>query len=198
MAAGYVRPGVAKVLIEYGADVEVQDEKRRTPLDLAREVLRATPKGNPVQFAKRVGLESVVEILEGEMFEYAEVQEIMEKRGKGERVEYLVKWKDGGDNEWVKAGVIGEDLVKDFEGGLEYGVAECVVGMREGGEGGGGGREFLVKWTDLDEATWEPEENVDPDLIKEFLESGAKEGRLEQSAEAAASSIGGGPGGSGS
>jgi signal recognition particle protein len=27
-----------------------------------------------------------------------------------------------------------------------------------------------VKWTDIDEATWEPEENVDLDLIKEFEE----------------------------
>jgi hypothetical protein len=28
-----------------------------------------------------------------------EVQEILEKRGKGDHLEYLVKWKDGGDNE---------------------------------------------------------------------------------------------------
>ena len=25
-----------------------------------------------------------------------------------------------------------------------------------------------MKWTDIEEATWEPVENVDPDLIKEF------------------------------
>lgn len=165
MAAGYVRPGVVKLLIEYGADPEAEDDKRRTPLDLAGEVLRATPKGNPVQFARRLGLENVIKVLEDAIFEYAEVQEIMEKRGKGDKVEYLVKWKDGGDNEWVKAGMIGEDLVKDFEDGLEYAVAECLVGRREGEEGR---REYLVKWTDIEEATWEPEENVDPDLIKEY------------------------------
>lgn len=34
------------------------------------------------------------------MFEYAEVQEILERRGKGENLEYLVRWKDGA-NEWV-------------------------------------------------------------------------------------------------
>jgi signal recognition particle protein len=168
MAAGYVKPGVVKVLLELGADPEIQDDKGRAPLDLAKEVLKVTPKGNPVQFARRLGLESVIRMLEGAIFEYAEVQEILEKRGKGDHLEYLIKWKDGGDNEWVKAGLIGEDLVRDYEAGLEYAVAEGVVGKRVGDDGG---REFLVKWTDMEEATWEPEENVDPELIKEFEET---------------------------
>ncbi|XP_058188446.1 signal recognition particle 43 kDa protein, chloroplastic [Rhododendron vialii] len=170
IAAGYVKPGVAKLLIELGADPEAEDDRGRTPLDLAREVLKATPMGNPMQFARRLGLENVIKVLEEAIFEYAEVQEILEKRGKGDKVEYLVKWKDGGDNEWVKAVAIGEDMVKDFEAGLEYAVAECVVGRREGEEGQGKW-EYLVKWTDIEEATWEPEENVDPDLIKAFEES---------------------------
>lgn len=63
-----------------------------------------------------------------------------------------------------KAGLIAEDLVRDFEAGLEYAVAEGVMGKME----------YLVKWRDIDdEATWEPEENVDPDLIKAFEENGA-------------------------
>jgi signal recognition particle protein len=141
MAAGYVKPGVVKVLLELGADLGIQDDKGRAPLDLTKEVLKVTPKGNPVQFARRLGLESVIRMLEGVIFEYAEVQEILEKRGKGDHLEYLVKWKDGGDNEWVNAGLIGEDLVKDYEVGLEYAVAG-VVGKRVGDDGG---REFLVK-----------------------------------------------------
>ncbi|KAJ0010106.1 hypothetical protein Pint_34195 [Pistacia integerrima] len=165
MAAGYVKPGVVKVLLELGADADVEDDRGLTPLGLAKQILSVTPKGNPMQFARRLGLESVIRNLEEAVFEYAEVQEIMEKRGKGDQVEYLVKWKDGGDNEWVKAGLIGEDLVMDYEAGLEYGVAEGVVGKRMGDDGK---QEYLVKWTDIDEATWEPEENVDPDLIKEF------------------------------
>jgi signal recognition particle protein len=107
MAAGYVKPGVVKVLLELGADPEIQDDKGRVPLDLAKEVLKVTPKGNPVQFARRLGLESVIRMLEGAIFKYAEVQEILEKRGKGDHLEYLVKWKDSGDNEWVKAGLKG-------------------------------------------------------------------------------------------
>ncbi|XP_059647418.1 signal recognition particle 43 kDa protein, chloroplastic [Cornus florida] len=173
MAAGYVKPGVAKVLIEYGADPEVEDERGRTPLDLAREVLRSTPKGNAMQFARRLGLENVIKVLEEAIFEYAEVQEILEKRGKGDNLEYLVMWKDGEDNEWVNARLIGEDLVNDFEAGLEYAVAECIVGRRDGEDGK---KEYLVKWSDIEEATWEPEENVDPDLIKEFDEVGQRDG----------------------
>ncbi|KAL2544124.1 Signal recognition particle 43 kDa protein [Forsythia ovata] len=165
MAAGYVRPGVAKVLLEFGADPELEDDRGRTPLELAREILNVTPKGNPVQFARRLGLENVIRVLEDAIFEYAEVEVILEKRGKGENTEYLVKWKDGGNNEWVKAALIAEDLVKDFEAGLEYAVAESIVDTREGE---GGKTEYLVKWTDIEEATWEPEENVDPDLIQEF------------------------------
>jgi signal recognition particle protein len=66
----------------------------------------------------------------------------LDKRGKGDHLEYLVKWEDGGDNEWVKVGLIGEDLVRDYEAGLEYAVAKRVVGKRVGDDGG---REFLVK-----------------------------------------------------
>ncbi|TMW85346.1 hypothetical protein EJD97_023294 [Solanum chilense] len=165
MAAGYVKPGVAKLLIEIGADPEVQDYRGQTPLSLARMVLNQTPKGNPMQFARRLGLETVIRVLEDAIFEYAQVEEILEKRGKGENVEYLVKWKDGEDNEWVKAWLISEDLVRDFEAGLEYAEAECILEKREGDDGKG---EYLVKWTDIEEATWEPEENVDPLLIEDF------------------------------
>ncbi|XP_059294044.1 signal recognition particle 43 kDa protein, chloroplastic isoform X2 [Lycium ferocissimum] len=165
MAAGYVKPGVAKLLIELGADPEVEDYRGQTPLSLARMILNQTPKGNPMQFARRLGLENVIRVLEDAIFEYAQVEEILEKRGKGENVEYLVKWKDGEDNEWVKAWLINEDLVNDFEAGLEYAVAECILEKRDGEDGKG---EYLVKWTDIEEATWEPQENVDPLLIEDF------------------------------
>ncbi|XP_073312860.1 signal recognition particle 43 kDa protein, chloroplastic-like [Primulina huaijiensis] len=165
MAAGYVKPGVAKLLLDYGADPELEDDRKQTPLELARSILRVTPKGNPVQFARRLGLENVIKILEDAIYEYSEVEVILERRGKGMNTEYLVMWKDGEANEWVKKGMIGEDLVKDFEAGLEYAVAESILDEREGGEGN---KEYLVKWTDMEEPTWEPEENVDPDLIMEF------------------------------
>ncbi|KAJ1410073.1 Chromo-like domain superfamily [Sesbania bispinosa] len=104
MAAGYVRPSVAKLLLELGAEPEVEDYCGKTPLDLAREILKATPKGNPM-------------VLEGAIFEYTEVEEILEEMGEGENLEYLVRWKDGGANEWMKAKFVAEDLVKNYEVG---------------------------------------------------------------------------------
>ncbi|OMO80010.1 hypothetical protein CCACVL1_13228 [Corchorus capsularis] len=192
MATGYIKPGVAKLLLDLGADPEVEDDRGLTPLALAKEILKVTPKGNPMQFGRRLGLESVIRILEDSVYEYAEVEAILEKRGKGENLEYLVKWKDGSDNEWVKAKFVAEDLVKDFEAGLEYAVAEGVVAKRMGDDGK---NEYLVKWADLDDETWEPEENVDPDLIKEF-EEGQVQGNngsffKDQNLDASTGQIGG-------
>ncbi|KAE8645681.1 hypothetical protein Csa_020568 [Cucumis sativus] len=154
MAAGYVKPETVELLVELGADPEIDDEKGRTALELAKEILKATPR---VQFMRRLGLEKVIRAVE--------------KRGKGENLEYLVKWKDGEDNEWVKVGLIAEDLVGDYEAGLEYAVAEAVVGKRVGDDGK---MEYLVKWTDIQDATWEPLDNVDPDLINEFEKAQAQ------------------------
>lgn len=163
MAAGYVQPDAVAALVELGADAEVEDERGLTPLELAREILKTTPKGNPMQFGRRIGLEKVISILEDQVFEYAEVEEILEKRGRGKDVEYLVKWKDGGDCDWVKGVHVAEDVVKDYEAGLEYAVAERVMGKRMGDDGN---TEYLVKWTDMADATWEPEENVNISLVQ--------------------------------
>jgi signal recognition particle protein len=56
MAAGYVKLGVVKVLLELGVDPEIQDDKGRAPLDLAKEVLKVTPKGNPFNLQGDWGL----------------------------------------------------------------------------------------------------------------------------------------------
>ncbi|KAJ0967030.1 hypothetical protein J5N97_023947 [Dioscorea zingiberensis] len=166
VAAGYGRAGAVRVLVEAGADVGAVDGRGRTALEVAKEVLAATPKGNPAAFGRRMGLEGVIRELEKEVFEYAEVGKVVDVRGEGERREYLVEWRDGGEREWVKERWVAEDVVRDFEEGLEYGVAEKVVGRREGEEGEG--VEYLVKWVDLEEATWEPAENVDAELVEEF------------------------------
>jgi signal recognition particle protein len=186
MAAGYVRPGVTKLLLELGADPEITDDRGKTALDLARELLKATPKGNPMQFGRRIGLEGVVRVLEEAVFEYVEVEEIMEKRGKGENLEYLVKWKDESANEWVKARYVAEDLVKDYEAGLEYAVAEAVVGRRVGDDGK---YECLVKWVDLEEPTWEPEENVDSELVKVFELSNNNQAQPKPSIDSGLSTV---------
>ncbi|EPS60954.1 hypothetical protein M569_13846, partial [Genlisea aurea] len=165
MAAGYVKPGVVDLLIKFGADPEIEDARGRTPLDLAKEIFKSTPQ---LQLGRRIGLENVIRVLEGAIYEFAEVEEILEKRGKGADVEYLVKWKDAAANEWVKSAAVAEDLVADFEAGLEYAVAESISDRRETPEGK---IEYLVNWVDTAEPTWEPPENVDPHLITKFLEN---------------------------
>ncbi|ERM96582.1 signal recognition particle 43 kDa protein, chloroplastic [Amborella trichopoda] len=168
MAAGYARESTVRVLIELGADAEAEDTKGRTTLGLALEVLGATSKANPVEFARRLALQGVVRVLEEAVYEDAEVEAILEKRerGVGKGVEYLVKWRDGRPSEWVGEAFVAEDLAKDFEEGLEYAVAEAVVGRRKAEEKEGW--EYLVKWADIDVPTWEPQENVDPELVAEF------------------------------
>lgn len=167
MAAGYGRAAAIKALLELGADPDVADRRGRTAMGLAREVLAATPKGSPAAFGRRLGLEAAARELEAAAYEFAEVAEVVEKRGKGERTEYLVRWRDGGDNEWVAARLVAADVAADYEAGLEYGVAVAVAGVRPAGEAGK--KEYLVKWADLDDPTWEPEENVDPALIDEYM-----------------------------
>ncbi|EHA8586976.1 putative signal recognition particle 43 kDa protein, chloroplastic [Cocos nucifera] len=174
VAAGYGQAAAVRALLEAGADAAAVDGRGRTALELAREVLAATPA---VALGRRAGLAAAAVELEGAVYEWAEVEKLVEGRGKGKRREYLVEWKDGG-REWVRKEWVAEDLVADFEAGLEYGVAEAVVGWREAAEGGG--KEYLVKWVDIEEATWEPEANVDPELVEDF------ERRQRESVQAAA------------
>ncbi|XP_008780746.2 probable signal recognition particle 43 kDa protein, chloroplastic [Phoenix dactylifera] len=172
VAAGYGQAAAVRALLEAGADAAAVDEKGKTALELAREVLAATPA---VALGRRAGLAAAAAELEGAVYEWAEVERVVEGRGEGKRREYLLEWKDGG-REWVRKEWVAEDLVADFEAGLEYGVAEAVVARREAAEGGG--KEYLVKWVDIEEATWEPEANVDPDLVQDF------ERRQRESAQA--------------
>jgi len=58
----------------------------------------------------------------------------------------------------------GEDLVSDYEQGLEYGVAQKILEKREED----GLVEYLVKWEDSDENTWEPPGNLAVELVAEF------------------------------
>lgn len=172
IAAGYVKQGAVKALVELGANPEIEDSQGRIPIALAQDLLSKTSRSNPLQFAKRLALEGVIKVLEDSIFENIEVEQILDKRtGVGDKVEYLVKWKDGAPEEWLAAEFIGEDLVQDYEAGLEYGMAENILEKREEN----GVIEYLVKWADIELPTWEPLENVAPDLVAEFENVPVKE-----------------------
>ncbi|KAL3697098.1 hypothetical protein R1sor_011174 [Riccia sorocarpa] len=167
IAAGYVHTSVVKALIGAGADPDLEDDKGRSPLSLAQELLDKTPKNNPLQFARRIDLDQVVKALDEAMFETVEVEQILDKRsGEDGVAEYLVKWSDDSEDSWVQASDVGEDLLKDFEEGLEYAIVDKVLMKRLLDSK----VEYLVKWSD-DKETWEPEENVSPEVIAEFTAS---------------------------
>ncbi|ONL93361.1 Signal recognition particle 43 kDa protein chloroplastic [Zea mays] len=171
MAVGYGRAGAVRALLELGADPEAPDGQGRTPLELVQEVLARAPKGNPATFQLRQGLEAAQKELEKAVYEWAEVEKVIDGRGEGKWREYLVEWRDGGEREWVKAAWVAEDLVSDFEAGLEYAVAEAVLDKRQAATATAEEEdswEYLVKWVDIEEATWEPAENVDTELVQKF------------------------------
>ncbi|GLJ05629.1 hypothetical protein SUGI_0021770 [Cryptomeria japonica] len=179
IASGYMKQGAVRVLVELGADLEIEDSRGRTPMALVQDLLASTSPANPLQFARRLALEGVIKELENAVFEYVEVEQILDKRtGAGGTVEYLVKWKDNSSEEWLPAESIGEDLVQDYEAGLEYGIAEKILEKREEN----GVSEYLIKWTDIDVPTWEPLENVAPELVADFENVSVKEveDRLEK------------------
>ncbi|CAI5512136.1 unnamed protein product [Closterium sp. Naga37s-1] len=168
----YVHSTIVRALLDHGADPEQEDKQQRSPLILAEQLLKATPANNPGAFARRLALDNVVKMLDEAVFEESEVDQILDKRiAEDGTVEYLVKWQDDSEDSWEPVENIGEDLVKDFEEGLEYGVAEKILEKRVVGASQGGGEgvvEYLVKWQDSDENTWEPEGNVAADVIADF------------------------------
>lgn len=165
MATGYARQNVVSALVELGADPEIEDSKGRTPISLAQDLIDKIPKANPMQFARRVAMENILKLLESEVFETVEVEQVLDRRSTaGGGIEYLVKWKDGAPDDWVSAESVADDLIKDYEAGLEYGIAEEIVEKREEN----GQVEYLVRWADTEQPTWEPFENVSAELVAEY------------------------------
>ncbi|KAH7278732.1 hypothetical protein KP509_38G054000 [Ceratopteris richardii] len=165
MATGYARQNSVSTLIELGADPEIPDSKGRTSITLAQELIEKIPKANPLQFARRLAMENILKTLETEIFENIEVEQVLDRRSAGDgKVEYLVKWKDGAPDEWVSAESVADDLIQDYEAGLEYGIAEEILQKRVQK----GKVEYLVRWADIKEPTWEPFENVAAELVADY------------------------------
>lgn len=59
IASGYVHTSVVRALLELEADPELEDNKGRSSLKLAQDLLNGMPKTNPMLFAKRLALDQV-------------------------------------------------------------------------------------------------------------------------------------------
>lgn len=107
--------------------------------------------------------------------------------------EFLVQWSENDvEPSWVPLKHMAEDVVEDFDRGIEYAVANRVLesrqvtprGTSEGAEGGDEAPkeeaepeyEYLVEWSDGYESSWEPRSHVSSYLINLFQQEQVEEG----------------------
>ena len=106
------------------------------------------------------------------------IEKIVDERGTGKKKEYLVKFKDYGDddNTWTSKDDVSSELIKEYENkkkkdsqpeqnGDEYEI-EKIVEERTVGKN----KEYLVKWKGWkdEDNTWEPKENLTAAIIKKY------------------------------
>ena len=61
IASGYLNKGVARILLEAGADPELQDAQKRSALDLVLALKSGTPT-SPEFFARRAALDDMAAV----------------------------------------------------------------------------------------------------------------------------------------
>ena len=120
IAAGYLHEKIVETLVRGGANPELEDSTGRSPLDLVETLTINTP-ATTVTFARRPCWSPSRGPLEQFVFEEVAPRGDQAVRaaddGSGEK-EYLVEWLDGGGGVPRRGGA--DDLVRDFENGLEY------------------------------------------------------------------------------
>lgn len=180
MASGYLHTSTIIALLEGGADPEQADRQGRSPLELVESLRDALPPNNPSTVARRIALEDVLKVLTDNLYEDiqpeavldvrdvadAEEEDDKKKKVSTKEKEYLVKFPDEAEAIWVDAKYVSEEVVADFNAGLEYAEAEEIVDVRNRGDS----RTYLVRWKDGSPDSWEPEEHVSMDLVKGFEE----------------------------
>lgn len=170
MAAGYLHTSTITALLTGGADPEQKDRQGRSPLELVESLRAALPPNNPSTVARRVALEDVLKVLTENLFEDVYPSAVLDSRvpeaGNDDAKEYLIQFADEQEPVWVAAKYVSEEVIEDFQAGLEYAEADEILDVRNRGDS----RTYLIKWRDDYPSSWEPEENVSPDLIRVFEE----------------------------
>ena len=200
IAAGYMHRPIVRALLDRGADPEIADAQGRTALELV-ESLRDNlpPRADPQLMSRRMQLTQVIEELYSNLYEEVDPLQILEARAPGDtpsrgvaegvegaevlslagrKREFLVAWADGSSPSWVPAKHVADDVVCDFDAGLEYGQARRIVDKRvvtfeanmllEGREETRSQTEYLIEWEDDYPDSWEVEGNVNPAMRAEF------------------------------
>ena len=135
------------------------------------ETLKLNTPATTVTFARRSVLESISKTLEQYVFEEVPPAAIKDSRtSESDQKEYLVEWLDDFESSWVLGRDVSDDLIEDFERGLEYAKVEKVYEPPSFVPGGGArGKKAktkpknklrLVTWSDGATPSWEPAENT--------------------------------------
>uniref|UniRef100_A0A061QSE4 Signal recognition particle 43 kDa protein n=1 Tax=Tetraselmis sp. GSL018 TaxID=582737 RepID=A0A061QSE4_9CHLO len=196
MAAGYLHTSTVIALLEAGADSEQKDNQGRDPLQLIDSLRPNLPPSVPQLLPKRAALEAVARVMVDSLFEDVEPEKILEeRRGESGEREFLVRWKgaDDGNNDddetdsWVSERDLAEDVLADWDNGLEWADAAAILGKRRVD----GNVQYLVKWKDGEEDTWEPEQNVEETLIRAYEDEQDKAKAQRRAARKAAAEMNG-------
>ncbi|CAG9464332.1 unnamed protein product [Pedinophyceae sp. YPF-701] len=187
MAAGYMHVSTVRELLEAGADPEQLDRAGRSPLELVEGLCKnIEARNDPSLLGRRKMLEDVRGFLVENTFEDVLPRAVLEVRSAGgdkdagkdagaeseseeadtAGLEYLVEWEDGTDPMWVPHKHMSEEVIQDFQQGLEYAYAVKLKGRRA--PDGGEEEEFLVEWSDGAPETWEPRSHITEDLVVMF------------------------------
>jgi signal recognition particle 43 kDa protein len=185
MAAGYMHVSTINALLAGGADPEQEDRQGRSPLELVESLRNNLPPNNPSLVPRIMALEEVIKTLTENLFEDVEPAQVLDVRAAklAEDApvgtppptgrEFLVLFGDDMDNPvWLNERYISEDVIEDFESGLEYAEAEEILDVRNRGDS----RTYLVRWKDGYPDTWEDEEHCSSDLVRIFEEGRSKGG----------------------
>ncbi|CAL8470619.1 g10161 [Coccomyxa elongata] len=166
MAVGYSHVATVAALLEAGADPEVQDRQSRDVIALVESIREKMPIA-PEYMGRRMALEQVTALLADNLFEEVEPVAVLKarKNENGTR-DFLVKWSDGSEDSWVPQWNVANDVVEDFDAGLEYGEAERILKSVQRGDT----REYLVQWKDDYPDSWEVEDHLPQHIIAEFEE----------------------------
>lgn len=164
IAAGYMHADVVKELVAAGADVEKEDKTGRSPLNLVNN-LKQNMGNDPMTLTRRMLLEDVAKVLEDAVYDEVEPKGVTAVREKEGFKQYLCEWYDGADPMWLDETLVADDIIEDFEGGVEYADAEAVEAERRDKAGR---VQYLVRWSDGEPSTWEPKANVCLELVAQF------------------------------
>lgn len=160
MAVGYSRTATVQVLLDFGADPEAADKEGRNVVDLV-EKLRAAMPLTAELLGRRTMLENVAGVLTENLYEEVEPVAVVDARLSDGGREFLVKFPDAEEDSWVNSKYVAEDLVEDFDAGLEYAEAECILDVHNKGDS----RKYLIRWQDDYPDSWEAEESISADIV---------------------------------